>query len=132
MTTLINKHSTKSLFITILLILVIIFFFIFISLKFVNQRNKLTADNNAKECYQIVTTIHSDKDYGYDDDIYQGCIILASNGNYFIDKKYGGTKDIETVYWFFNNDNWKVSNGKLINFEEVINKEKIYGIYEVN
>jgi len=127
-----SGYSLIGLLVGIATILVISFLFYYITKLAVNETKQETADDNALECYKIATTKYADKDYGFiESNLYEGCIILTSNGNYFVEKKYGGSKDIIEVYWFENNDNWDVAYGKLTNFDEIIEQEEIYGSYIV-
>ena len=126
-------YSLPGLLMGIAALLVLILGFWWVVRFSINDTRQETADANAEECYRIATTRYADKDYGFvDSDIYEGCIILTSNGNYFVEKKYGGSKDIIEVYWFENTDNWSVAYGKLTNFDEVIEQEEVYGTYQVH
>jgi hypothetical protein len=123
--------SSKALILAIITVIIILLLFGYLVNLSINDTKQESADKNAEECYKIATTRYADKDSGYESNLYEGCIILTSNGNYFLEKKYGGSKDIIEVYWFENTNNWNVAYGKLTNFEEVIDIENIYGIYKV-
>lgn len=126
-----RSYNNKVIILAISTVFIILLFFGYLINLSITDTKKESADKNAEECYKIATSRYANKDYGYESDLYEGCIILTSNGNYFLEKKYGGSKDIMEVYWFENIDNWNVAYGKLTNFDEVTTIEKIYGIYEV-
>ena len=104
---------------------------------FTSDAKQTVANANAKECYKIAMLKKADIDYSlYDEEleIYDGCIIKNSKGNYRVENEYDGNVEIDEVYWFSDKDNWKYTNKNNVaisNFNEIIILEPTYGTYTV-